>query len=128
MRVLVVENDRVSRELAQRVLEAGGYEVRCASDGEEALLIAPDVRPDLVLMDVGLPGIDGIEASQVLHDDPRTASVPVVVLSALVFSTDVARASAAGAAAYLTKPVGARELIEHIDAILGVVRPGFASR
>lgn len=121
-RVLVVENDHISRELARRVLEAGGYDVVCASDAEEAIFVAPDMRPDLVLMDVGLPGIDGIEATIVLHDDPELAAVPVVVLSALAFSADRERALRAGCADYLTKPIGARELLDRIDAILGAQR------
>jgi two-component system cell cycle response regulator DivK len=121
-RILVVENDRISRELAQRALSAGGYEVVCARDGEEALLLAPDVSPDVVLMDVGLPGIDGIEAAQVLHEDPKTAAIPIVVWSALVFSWDIDRAKNAGCADYLTKPLGARALIDRIDGVLGVVR------
>lgn len=117
-RVLVVEDDRVSRELAARVLTAGGYEVVCATDAEEALLVAPGVAPDLVIMDLGLPGIDGIEATLVLHEDPRMAATPVVVLSALAFEEDRARALRAGCADYLTKPVGARELLDHVDSIL----------
>ena len=121
-RVLVVENDHISRELARRVLEAGGYDVVCASDAEEAIFVAPDMKPDLVLMDVGLPGIDGIEATIVLHDDPELAAVPVVVLSALAFSADRERALRAGCVDYLTKPIGARELLDRIDAILGAQR------
>jgi CheY-like chemotaxis protein len=121
-RVLVVENDRVSRELAERVLDKGGYDVVVASDGEEALEIAPSISPDLILMDVGLPGIDGIEVAQILHQDRRTAEIPVLVWSALVTSSEVDRAWNAGCVAYLTKPVGARELLESIDAVFGVAR------
>lgn len=117
-RILVVEDDRMSRELAVRVLSAGGYEVVCATDAEEALLIAPDVAPDLVLMDVGLPGIDGIEAAIVLHDDPEMADTPVVMLSALAFATDRERAMRAGCTEYLTKPIGARELLDRVNEIL----------
>jgi CheY-like chemotaxis protein len=117
-RVLVVENDAMSRELATRVLSAGGYDVVCATDAEEAIFIAPEVRPDLVLMDVGLPGIDGIEATIVLHDDPTLAHVPVVALSALAFSSDRERALRAGCVDYITKPVGARELLDRIDSII----------
>lgn len=117
-RILVVENDPVSRELARRVLTAGGYEVVCVTDGEEALLVTPDVSPDLVLMDVGLPGIDGIETAQVLREDPKTSAIPIVVLSALVFSYDIDRAQRAGCADYLTKPIGARELLDRVGGIL----------
>jgi len=122
MKVLVVENDSISRELATRVLEKGGYEVVEAIDGEEALLLAPETQPDLVLMDVGLPGIDGIETAQILRTERRTASIPILVWSALVFSREEERARMAGCIGYLTKPLGARELLEKIDAALGVVR------
>jgi CheY-like chemotaxis protein len=121
-KVLVVENDRISRELASAVLTKGGYEVVCARDGEEALQVAPTIAPDLVLMDVGLPGIDGIEVVEVLHQDRRTAETPVLIWSALVQSRDVERAWDAGCAAYLAKPVGARELLRSVDAVFGVAR------
>lgn len=121
-KVLVVENDRISRELASAVLTKGGYDVVCARDGEEALQVAPTVDPDLVLMDVGLPGIDGIEVVETLHQDRRTAETPVLIWSALVQSQDVERAWGAGCAAYLAKPVSARELLRSVDAVFGVAR------
>jgi two-component system cell cycle response regulator DivK len=121
-RVLVVENDRISRELASAVLTKGGYDVVCAHDGEEALQVAPSVDPDLVLMDVGLPGIDGIEVVETLHHDRRTADTPVLIWSALVQTQDVERAWSAGCTAYLAKPVSARELLQSVDAVFGVAR------
>ncbi|HJT37063.1 MAG TPA: response regulator [Actinomycetota bacterium] len=121
-KILVVENDRISRDLASAVLTRGGYDVVCARDGEEALLVAPSLAADLVLMDVGLPGIDGIEVVETLQHDRRTAETPVVVWSALTMPQDVERAWSAGCAAYLAKPVGARELLQSIDAVFGVTR------
>jgi two-component system cell cycle response regulator DivK len=121
-KILVVENDRISRDLASAVLTKGGYEVVCAQDGEEALEVAPELGADLVLMDVGLPGIDGIEVVETLHHDRRTAETPVLIWSALVLSEDVERAWAAGCAAYLAKPVSARELLQSVDAVFGFSR------
>jgi two-component system, cell cycle response regulator DivK len=121
-KVLVVENDRISRDLATRVLEAGGYDVVCAHDGGEALLVAAEVHPDLVLMDIGLPGIDGIEVAEALYANPKTARIPVLVWSALVFSADRERARHAGCVGYLTKPVRARELLERVDEAVGLNR------
>lgn len=121
-KILVVENDRISRDLASAVLTRGGYEVVCAHDGEEALQVAPGLGADLVLMDVGLPGIDGIEVVETLQHDRRTAETPVVVWSALTMSQDVERAWNAGCAAYIAKPVSARELLLSIDAVFGVTR------
>jgi CheY-like chemotaxis protein len=121
-KILVVENDRISRDLASAVLTKGGYDVVTASDGEEALQVAPELAADLVLMDVGLPGIDGIEVVETLQHDRRTAETPVVVWSALTMPQDVERAWNAGCAAYIAKPVSARELLQSIDAVFGVTR------
>lgn len=116
--ILVVENDPMSRELAQRVLCAGGFEVACVDDGESAIEHVRRSRPDLVLMDMRLPGIDGIEATRRLHADPRTRGVAVAALSAQAFDEDVRRAKDAGCVDYLTKPIGARELLERFQAIV----------
>ena len=121
-KILVVENDRISRDLAAAVLTKGGYDVVTANDGEEALQVAPELAADLVLMDVGLPGIDGIEVVETLQHDRRTAETPVVVWSALTMPQDVERAWNAGCAAYIAKPVSARELLQSIDAVFGVTR------
>lgn len=118
-KILVVENDTMSRELARRVLHAGGYDVTCASDAEEALRIAPALRPDLVLMDLGLPGMDGIEATRRLRADRATAGTPVAVLSAQAFGPQTQRARRAGCVDYLTKPIGARELLDRVGSLIG---------
>lgn len=121
--VLVVENDPMSRELARRVLTAGGYRTLLALDAEEALALAAKHLPDLVLMDLGLPGIDGIEATKRMHAQPATADVPVAVFSAQAFDEIVARASAAGCVGYLTKPIGARELLDRVAQLIGTRAP-----
>lgn len=116
--ILVVENDPMSRRLAERVLTAGGYDVRCVEDAETALQEARASRPDLVLMDVRLPGMDGLEATRRLLADPATADVAVAALSAQAFDDDVRAAMDAGCVDYLTKPIGARELLDRIAGIL----------
>ena len=118
-KVLVVENDPMSAELSRRVLERGGYAVTCVTSAEDALALAPRLKPNLVLMDVGLPGIDGVEATRRLTSGNGTAGIPVAVLSAQAFGEDVTRAREAGCAEYLTKPIGARELLEKVHALLG---------
>lgn len=117
--VVVVENDAMSRELSRRVLTVGGYEVVCVSDAEEALRVVSRVIPDLVLMDLKLPGIDGIEATKRLRASRKTASVPIAVLSAQAFGEDIERARRAGCIDYLTKPIGARQLLERVRALVG---------
>lgn len=116
--VLVVENDPMSRELARRVLNAGGYRTLLAPDAEEALRLAAADVPDLVLMDLGLPGIDGIEATVRMHARAETADVPVAVLSAQMMGDSVERAREAGCVGYLTKPIGARELLDRVAELL----------
>lgn len=116
--VLVVENDPMSRELCRRVLTAGGFRVACASSGEEALEIAPRLRPALVLMDVGLPGMDGIAALRRLRARPATASVPVAMLSAGTQSDDAERARRAGCVDYLPKPMRASDLLDRVRALV----------
>ena len=120
--IVVVENDVMALELTRRLLAAKGYEVTCVSDGEEALRVVPRVKPDLVLMDVSLPGIDGIEVTQRLRRSRRSAAVPVAVLSAQAFGDDVDRARRAGCVQYMTKPIGARELLERVATLTGTKR------
>jgi CheY-like chemotaxis protein len=90
----------------------------CVSTGEEAIRRARQLQPDLILMDMRLPGIDGIEATRRLHDDPATAGVPVAVCSGQAFDEDVRRAREAGCVDYLAKPLAARELLDRVSAIL----------
>ena len=116
--IMVVENDPMSRELAKRVLAAGGYRVTCVNDAEEALEVIGKVKPALVLMDVRLPGMDGFEATRMLRADPKTAHIAVAMLSAQAFAEDARRAVEVGAVDFLTKPIGARELLDRVDAII----------
>lgn len=116
--VMVVENDPMSRELCRRVLTAGKYKVTLVNDGEEALDLAPDLLPDLILMDLGLPGIDGIQTTERLRLMHATADIPVAVLSAQAYVGDMERAKQAGCVDYLTKPIGARELLDRVGALL----------
>lgn len=118
--VLVVENDPMSLELSRRVLLRGGYDVTCVPSAEEALALAKDMQPDLVLMDLGLPGMDGVEATRRMARSRATRDIPVAVLSAQAFGEDIARARDAGCAAYLTKPIGARELLDRVNALINV--------
>lgn len=117
-KVLVVENDPMSLELSRRVLERGGYRVVCVPSAEEALPLAARLRPDLVLMDLGLPGMDGVEATKRMGRNRATRDIPVAVLSAQAFGEDVTRARDAGCADYLTKPIGARELLDRVNALI----------
>jgi CheY-like chemotaxis protein len=103
-RVLVVDDDREVRGLVAGMLRRDGYTVVEAGDGPEALDVAARLRPDLVLLDMTLPGMDGVEVARQLKATPLLATIPVVALSALTQEGVQQRALAAGCARYLTKP------------------------
>lgn len=104
-RVLVVEDNEVSRKLARNVLRSRGFQVLEAASGEEALEILATERPDLVLMDIQLPGLDGLEVTRRLKADPRTAAIRIVALSAHGVGADEGAAREAGCEGYLSKPI-----------------------
>jgi CheY-like chemotaxis protein len=112
LKVLVVEDNAMNRELAVTILEAAGFVVVQAVDAESGVALAFEEHPDVILMDVGLPGVDGLAATRTLKDDPRTASIPVIAVSAHAMKVDESRALAYGADAYVTKPIDTRSLAE----------------
>ena len=114
-RVLVVEDNEKNMKLVRDVLTATGYETLEATTGEEALDLARTEQPALVLMDVQLPGIDGIEALGRLRGDPRTASIPVLALTAQAMQGDRERFLDAGFDGYLAKPVNVVELVNAVE-------------
>lgn len=113
-RVLVVEDNDKNMKLVRDVLQATGYSTLEATTGEEAVEIALVHEPALVLMDVQLPGIDGVEALERLRHDERTASIPVLALTAQAMSGDRERFLDAGFDGYLAKPVDVRELLHAV--------------
>jgi two-component system cell cycle response regulator DivK len=113
-RVLVVEDNDKNMKLFRDVLQASGYSTFEATTGEEAVELALVHEPALVLMDVQLPGIDGVEALEKLRQDERTASIPVLALTAQAMSGDRERFLEAGFDGYLAKPVDVGELIEAV--------------
>lgn len=107
-RVLLVEDNARNLKLARDVLEYAGFLVVAVTTAEDALDVVHDARPDVVLMDLQLPGIDGHTALARLRSDPRTAGVPVVAVSALAMVADRERALAAGFDGYIEKPIDVR--------------------
>lgn len=112
--VLLVDDNEVNRYLAQFILESEGYEVAMAGDGVEALELMRRRRPDLVLMDLSMPRMDGFEATRRIKDDPLLADVPVLALSALAMPGERQRALDAGCAAHITKPIDPVEFTEQL--------------
>ena len=114
-RILVVEDNEKSMKLFRDLLQATGYSTLEASTGEDAVELALQHIPALVLMDVQLPGIDGVEALARLRRDARTASIPVLALTAQAMHGDRERFLAAGFADYLSKPVEIAELLRAVE-------------
>ena len=111
-RILVVDDDDVIRQLITVNLELEGFEVVPAVDGQDALDKVKDVQPDVVTLDVMMPRVDGWEAAERLRQDPETAHIKVILLSARAQESDIQRGERIGVDAYLTKPFDPDELID----------------
>jgi CheY-like chemotaxis protein len=116
--ILVVEDNERNLKLLRDVLEYAGYEVRAAQTAEDGIALAVSKPPDLVLMDLQLPGIDGMEALRRLREDPRTAGIPVVAVTAQAMRQDRERALAAGFDGYVEKPISVRAFLDQVGRFL----------
>ena len=121
-KILYVEDHPAQRDIMAQMLELSGYQVAVAADGVEGVEQAHAWNPDLILMDLRMPRMDGFEAIQVLRSDPATASIPIIAISAWASAKHKDRALEAGANEHFTKPVDLSRLIETINRYLG--RPG----
>ena len=122
-KILLVEDNEPSRDALGRRLQRRGYEIVPAVDGEQAVSIAREVKPDLILMDLGLPVIDGWEATRQLKANASTNRIPIIVLSAHAMTNHREQALNAGADDFDSKPVNFERLLEKIEDILGQVAP-----
>ena len=126
MKVLAVEDDNVARAVLRRALEALGHVVVEARDGEEALLVASEEKPDLVLLDWMLPQLSGIEVCRRLRSRQETRNVPIIMLTARGEESDRIRGLDTGADDYLTKPFSMTELLARLRAVMRRIRPSLA--
>lgn len=117
--VLVADDDPDILTLVGFRLERAGYEVLPARDGEEALALALERQPDLAILDVMMPKLDGYEVTQRLRENPATSGMPVILLTARVQEADITRGFEAGADDYIKKPFSPQELRARVQAILG---------
>jgi two-component system cell cycle response regulator DivK len=117
-KVLIVEDTPANMKLAVFLLQSAGHTVLSATDAEAGLTLARDELPDLILMDIQLPGIDGLEAAAVLKGDDATRAIPVVALTALVMKGDEERIRSAGCDGYIAKPMRYQEFLATIAAQL----------
>ena len=117
-RVLIVEDNPANMSFATFVLQSAGYSVLSATDAEAGLILAREEQPDLVLMDIQLPGMDGLTATAQLKGDDATRAIPVIALTALAMKGDEERIRAAGCDGYIAKPIRYKEFLEVIEAQL----------
>jgi two-component system phosphate regulon response regulator PhoB len=125
-RLLLVEDDRALADLVTFHFEREGYEVTRTGDGEEALILVDELRPDVVLLDWMIEGISGIEVCRRLRRRASTANIPIVILTARGEESDRIRGFETGADDYVTKPFSPRELVARVGAVLRRVRPALA--
>ncbi len=120
--ILVVEDNEPNLKLLRDVLEYAGYDVRVARTAEDGIALAVKEPPDLVLMDLQLPGIDGMEALRRLRERPRTADIPVVAVTAQAMKQDRERALDAGFDGYVEKPISVRAFPDQVRGFLAAGR------
>ena len=116
--ILIVEDNEKNMKLARDVLQSRGYATVEAVTGEEGVQLAIEKKPDLVLMDIQLPGINGMEALRQVRADPGCAKIPVVAFTASVTPTDRSQISAAGFDGFISKPINLKEFLETVKRVL----------
>jgi CheY-like chemotaxis protein len=121
--ILIVEDNEPSRMLVRDVLEATGFRTVEATTAEDGIRLAKEARPGLILMDIHLPGMSGIDALRALRADPATRAIPVMAVTASAMTHDRPQLLAAGFDGYQTKPITVRELLEAVRGLLDEGRP-----
>jgi CheY-like chemotaxis protein len=117
-KVLIAEDNAVNRELLRELLEGRGYTVLEACDGQEALRMTEQTQPDLLLLDIGMPVLDGFAVVRKIRENSRFASRPVVAVTAYAMQGDREKVLSSGFDGYLSKPINARSLAEELDRLL----------
>jgi CheY-like chemotaxis protein len=118
MKILLVEDNEMNRDMLSRRLIRRGFEVPMAVDGQLAIDMSVSEKPDLILMDISLPVVNGWDATRAIRANPETAKIPIIALTANANESDRAQALAAGCDDYDTKPVDVNRLLEKINALL----------
>jgi two-component system cell cycle response regulator DivK len=118
-KILLVEDNDMNRDMLSRRLQRRGYEVVMALDGQEGIAMASSEHPDLILMDISLPVLDGWEAARSIKESPETQNIPIIALTAHAMPGDREKCLDAGCDDYDTKPVNFQRLLEKMQALLG---------
>jgi CheY-like chemotaxis protein len=116
--VLVVEDNELNMKLLQHLLTVGEYQVLKATTAEEGLALARENRPDIILMDVQLPGMNGLDATRLIKADPAMCMIPVVALTSFAMSGDEEKAYDAGCRGYITKPISTRTFLQDLSVYI----------
>jgi CheY-like chemotaxis protein len=122
--ILIVEDNEKNRKLARDVLGHRGYRIAEAETGEDGVRLAGELLPDLILMDIQLPGMNGIEALRLLRDQPDTRHIPVMAVTASAMTHDRQRIMAAGFDSYQSKPISLRSFVDAVEQLLARGGPG----
>jgi two-component system cell cycle response regulator DivK len=117
-RILIIEDNPANMNLNSLLLSNGGHTVLCAIDGETGLTLARAEQPDLILMDIQRPGMDSLAVTALLKQDPATTAIPVITLISMAMKEDQKKSQAAGADAYIVKPLRYKELLTAIGSVL----------
>jgi two-component system, cell cycle response regulator DivK len=117
-RILIVEDTEDNRQILRDLLTAAGYELLEAADGEEGVAMAAAYRPDLILMDIQLPRIDGYEATRRIKGDPTLKEIPIVAVTSYALSGDEEKTRAAGCDGYIAKPFSPRQLLGKVRELI----------
>jgi CheY-like chemotaxis protein len=118
IKALIAEDNAINRELLRELLEAKGYEVVEACDGQEALQMIEEVQPDVLLLDIGMPRLDGFGVLRKVRENPRLAGLPTLAVTAYAMATDREKIKEAGFDGYLSKPIDSRLLFRELDRLL----------
>ena len=117
-KVLIVEDNALNMRLFSDLLEASGYETLQCTDGGKAAALAVDEQPDLIIMDIQLPEVSGLDITRWLKDDERTAAIPVLAVTAFAMRTDEMLVREAGCEGYLSKPIQVRSFLKTVDDLM----------
>jgi CheY-like chemotaxis protein len=120
--ILVVDDNPINLKLASEILLAGGYTVDGAINADQVQSLLVTLLPDLILMDIALPGMDGLSLTRIIKADPRLGHVPVVALTAFAMQGDDRKAADAGCDGYITKPIDTRKFVAQVAAFLASAR------